>query len=408
VHDSKGPLSMFTLVYLTRRIEGMTREAFLDHYHRIHRPLALRLPGLLSYAQMPITRDGYLGDRAFPDYDAVSEYTFSSSAAAEAAFGSPEGIALDEDTGLFMDWPTVITLPVTVSARSETNTTLRLIWPQWQGATSENVAALIPELPLATARRGYAVGATVLDAVLPSHPGVTATVPTDFSDDGTESRDGIEAKDVLLRQLGAALEVISQHDPERILTLGGECSVSVAPFSALAARYGDDLAVIWVDSHPDVGTPQSEYHGYHAMAVATLTGHGDRDVQQLLPATVDPTRVALAGLHSWTDDDYPNAAEWGVATFSPAALRTTSAPLLDWLAATGCSRVAIHLDVDTIDSDEAVFGLGAEPGGLRIAEVRRLIDDLRRAADVVGFTVAEYVPRQVIRVQQLLAGLPLI
>jgi arginase family enzyme len=49
--------------------------------------------------------------------------------------------------------------------------------------------------------------------------------------------------------------VIGRYSPQRILPLGGECSVSVAPFSWLAERYGDDLPVLWIDSHPDVGTP---------------------------------------------------------------------------------------------------------------------------------------------------------
>jgi arginase len=104
------------------------------------------------------------------------------------------------------------------------------------------------------------------------------------------------------------------------------------------------------------------------MAVAALTGHGDRDVQELLPATVSPDRVALAGLHAWTEHDFPNVAGWSIASFSPNDLRATTRPLLDWLAATGCSNVAIHFDVDTIDSNELVLGLGAEPGGLTSAQ----------------------------------------
>ena len=85
--------------------------------------------------------------------------------------------------------------------------------------------------------------------------------------------------------------------------MGGECAVSVAPFAELARRYPDDLAIIWIDSNPDIGTPASEYPGFHAMAVAALTGHGDAEVLQLLPATVPGDRVALAGLHAWTVDD---------------------------------------------------------------------------------------------------------
>lgn len=285
---------------------------------------------------------------------------------------------------------------------------LRLVWPQWQGGGTESIEALASEFPLAEARRGYAVGTAVLEAVLPPHDGPTATVPVTMSDEGREKRDGVEAKPVILAQLESALEIIRRRDPERITTLGGECSVSVAPFTALAHRYGEDLAVVWIDSHPDIGTPQSEYSGYHAMAVATITGHGDADVQSLLPATVSPHRVALVGLHSWTDDDFPNVADWGINTFSPDALRATTQPLLEWIAATGCSRVAIHFDVDAVDSNEIVLGLGPEPDGLTSEEIRRIVRDVNGVADVVALTIAEFLPRQVMHLQQLLHGFPLL
>ena len=144
------------------------------------------------------------------------------------------------------------------------------------------------------------------------------------------------------------------------------------------------------------------------MAVAALTGHGDRQVQALLPAIVAPDRVVLVGLHAWATDDIANVAHWGIRAFSPDELRATTQPLLAWLAGTGCSRIAIHFDVDTIDSNELVLGLGAEPGGLTTAQVRRIVDDLDAVAEVVGVTVAEFIPRQVMHLQQLLTGFPLL
>ncbi|MER5194090.1 arginase family protein [Streptomyces sp. NPDC002755] len=285
---------------------------------------------------------------------------------------------------------------------------LRLVWPQWQGVGAAVVKELAPEFPLGIARRGYTVGTTVLEAILPPHEGPTATVPVTMSDDGLEERDGVEAKAVVLKQLASALDVIRAHDPARITTLGGECAVSVAPFAELARRYGDDLAVIWIDSHPDIGTPDSAYKGHHAMAVTALTGHGDPDVQRLLPATVAADRLALVGLHEWTDDDFPNIAAWGIPSYSPDQLRSSTGPLLDWLRATGCTRVAIHFDVDTIDSNEIGLGLGFVPGGLTSSEVRRIVADIDEAADVVGLTIAEFIPRQVMHLQQILNGFPLL
>jgi arginase len=129
-----------------------------------------------------------------------------------------------------------------------------VVWPQWQGAGSSSVRALASEVPLEVARRGDALGSTILEAVLPPHQGPTVTVPVTLGDDGLAEMDGIEAKVVVLEQLQAALELIRGEDPARITTLGGECSVSVAPFSVLAERYGDALAIVWIDSHPDVDT----------------------------------------------------------------------------------------------------------------------------------------------------------
>ena len=290
----------------------------------------------------------------------------------------------------------------------ENDPTLRLLWPQWQGARGDIFATYEADGPQQGLERGYALGTRVLAAVLPEHDGPTASVHVEMGDRGLAEVDGIPAKAVLGEQLDAALRVITEHHPARILTLGGECSVSVAPFSSLAERYGEDLAVVWIDSHPDVATSSSAYNGYHAMAVAVLTGNGDADIVGRLPATVAPERVALAGLHNPAEDDLPNVAAWGITAFGPEDLREDSSGLLAWLASTGCSKVAIHLDVDSIDAGEAFLGMVAEAGGLSTAQVRRLMADVAGAADVVGLTIAEYVPRQVLQMQELVTGMPLV
>jgi arginase len=45
-----------------------------------------------------------------------------------------------------------------------------------------------------------------------------------MGDEGLDLVDGVEAKAVLVNQLARALQVIEQHDPARIATLGGECT----------------------------------------------------------------------------------------------------------------------------------------------------------------------------------------
>lgn len=286
---------------------------------------------------------------------------------------------------------------------------LRLVWPQWQGAGSDSVRELLPDLPLETARRGYAVGTAVLEAVLPAHAGPTEHVDVPLDDRGLAEDGGVEAREAVHAQLREALTLIAAHDPARITTLGGDCSVSIAPFSSLLRRYGEDLAILWIDSHPDIDTPQTAYAGHHAMAVSALTGHGDPELLRALPATTTPARVALAGMHDWTDPAHEaTAADWGLTVIGPEELRTDSGAVLAWLRGTGASKVAVHLDVDTVDADEVQLGLGYDRGGLTRAQVRRLVADVEDAADVVALTIAEYVPRQVLCLQRLLDAFPLL
>jgi uncharacterized protein (TIGR02118 family) len=105
---------VFKIVFLTKRKAGVTESEYFRHYTDIHFPLAIVLPGLLAYHQQPIVHGGWNGTDSFPEYDALSEYTFESQEAADLAFASPQGKALDEDTGAFIDWDTVLSIPVTV------------------------------------------------------------------------------------------------------------------------------------------------------------------------------------------------------------------------------------------------------------------------------------------------------
>lgn len=93
---------------------------------------------------------------------------------------------------------------------------LRLVWPQWQGAGTSSVEAFAPEFPLYVARREYAVGPAVLDAVLPPHDGPTETVPVTLSDDGLEERDGVEANEIMLG-LGPEPDGLTSAEVRRIV-----------------------------------------------------------------------------------------------------------------------------------------------------------------------------------------------
>jgi arginase len=139
-----------------------------------------------------------------------------------------------------------------------------------------------------------------------------------------------------------------------------------------------------------MGTGETEYPGYHAMVVSALTGHGDWELLDLLPATIPADRVALVGMYDWTDPTLLAIAdEWGLTVFDPNGLRSDSAPLVDWLNRIGATKLAIHFDVDAIAANEIRLGLGADLGGLTSAEARRVVADIDDVVEVVALTIAE-------------------
>lgn len=184
-------------------------------------------------------------------------------------------------------------------------TTLRLTFPQWQGADPNIMTSLVPELSQQDAAQGYYIGSQLLEWLAPKSQAKQATVPVSlqYSGDDVEVEQGIYAYQAISRQLQTAFDIIRKYNPEKIVTLGGECSVSVAPFSYLAEKYQNDIAVIWIDAHPDLTLPNEGYIGYHAMALSALAGKGDKYIVSQLPAVIDPKNAAIIGFRSHEQDN---------------------------------------------------------------------------------------------------------
>ena len=115
---------------------------------------------------------------------------------------------------------------------SGNGTTLRVHMPQWQGGNVHD----------------YWFGSQLLAWLAPPADGPVETVlvPEPEPDETLELEDGLLARAAILKQARAAKAVIERHQPDRIVMLGGDCLVSLAPFAYLNARYGGALGVLWV------------------------------------------------------------------------------------------------------------------------------------------------------------------
>lgn len=283
---------------------------------------------------------------------------------------------------------------------------IRLIYPQWQGA---DISAWIPNIPEKDSSRGYYLGAMLLNWLAPELDCESYTVPVSTDYNQRNVKDGILDKDVILLQTNAALDILDIARPDKILTLGGECSVSVPIFTWLNKKYNDDLAVVWIDQHPDVTLPGDKYTGYHAMALTACLGLGDNEIMNILPSKILPKNVCLAGIR---DYEYSYIEErvkkLGFVEFSSSQLSTDTTGLLRWIDSTGKKKVLIHFDMDVLDPTDIVAAVAdSTPGGLKLQEVVKMINEIAENFDIIALTVAEPMPRTAIRLKQMLSELPL-
>lgn len=285
--------------------------------------------------------------------------------------------------------------------------TIRLIYPQWQGA---KITHWIPEIQdPEEASRGYYLGAQLLNFLAPDNGQITLTVPVTTDITERKVTDGVMDRDALVEQTKAALEILKAENPDKIVTPGGECSVSVVPFTYLADKYADDVAMIWIDAHPDITLPGDVYPGYHAMAVTACMGLGNENIISELPTQIAPEKILLIGIRDWERDEIKERQQqYGITHLTPEDVRENSDAVSEWLRSCGASKVVIHFDMDVLDPMEIIAAVGTVPNGMKIAEVVRVINDIAREKEIVGLTVAEPMPRTAIRIKNMLSQLPLL
>ena len=188
----------------------------------------------------------------------------------------------------------------------------------------------------------------------------------------------VEEETLAMQTLAVASDL-----PARPIVLGGCCCSHGGAVEGLAARHGH-VAVLWLDAHGDLNTPESSPSGNEwGMPLRMLLDRG----------TVDAGNVVL----------------WGA--------RNLDAPEEEFIAANGiggdpktllgrADAVYVALDCDVIDPDElAVFM--PEPVGPMLDEVEQLMTEVRESGKLVGvgFTGLAPDPANVAKVERLATAL---
>lgn len=242
--------------------------------------------------------------------------------------------------------------------------------PQWQGSGSSRAMRLID-------------GAEAIRGDLPSVSTVSIDVPPGA---GTDFGSGVHRLSAVLTVRDRLL-VALQAGSGVPVAVGGDCGIELGAVQHALAQ--DGVAVVWLDAHADLNTPDTSPSGsFGGMVLRTLLGDGP--VSAVPPTTLDPVRLVLAGVRSLDDDESDFIAASGIAHLDPGALdaRSISAAV----AATGASAVYVHIDLDVIDPAEFACVAAPEPFGVPFQTLLDVIASIRATLPLVGAGITGFAP----------------
>lgn len=246
-----------------------------------------------------------------------------------------------------------------------------VVVPQWQGSGSSRAMRLVD-------------GAEAIRGDLPSASTRTIEVPLEAGDEqgtGVARLSSVAlVRDRLIEELAGVSGVA--------ITIGGDCGVELGALGhVLSGR--EDVAVLWLDAHPDLNTPDSSSsHAFTGMVLRTLLGEGPA---QLVPATaLAPGRLVLAGTRSFDPAEDGYIAEHRIATIGAADV--SAAALIAAVEATGAASVYVHIDLDVLEPSDFA-GLGyPEPFGVGASQLVDALKGLLGRFPLAGAGITEFAP----------------
>jgi arginase len=240
---------------------------------------------------------------------------------------------------------------------------------QWQGSGSARAMRLVD-------------GADAIRGDLPSGSTLVVDIPLEAGD---EQASGVHrlSSIALIRD---RFESVLAESSGPIITIGGDCGVELAAISHVA---DSDSAVVWLDAHPDLNTPESSTsHAFTGMVLRTLTGDGP---SALVPSKqLDASRIVLAGARSFDAAEVTFVSENAIRSIPAEAV--SGASLIEAVEATGATSVYVHIDLDVLDPSDIV-GLGyPEPFGVRASMLVDSIKQLLERFPLAGAGITEFAP----------------
>ncbi len=226
-------------------------------------------------------------------------------------------------------------------------------------------------------------GAEAIRGDLPSARTRVLEVPLEAGDaQGT----GVDRYSSLVEVRRRMLDALRELEAP-VIVVGGDCGVELAAVEHAAAD--GDVALVWLDAHPDLNTPGSSQSGaFHGMVLRAILGEGAPGLTA--STALVPGRVLLAGVRAPDDAETLLLEEHPLPWLDSDDV--TPEKVVAAVEATGASRVYVHIDLDVLDPGD-IDGIGfPEPFGVPAARLVETVQALTARFPLAGAGITEFAP----------------
>ncbi|KQM84052.1 arginase family protein [Agromyces sp. Leaf222] len=251
-----------------------------------------------------------------------------------------------------------------------------VVVPLWQGSVSSRAMSL-------------ADGAAAILGDLPAAATVSIDVPIEA---GESLGTGIRRYSAVRRTRERTEEALASITGTAI-TVGGDCGAALPGVAHAARSSNGELAVLWLDAHPDLNTPDSSPSGgFGGMTLRHIAGDGADGLALEGESRVAPQRLVLGGIRAIDAEEHRFIDEHGIDVLTVEDLSDPSIVIAS-LEATGASQVFVHIDLDVLDPS-ALAGLSYPmPFGVGATTLVALVKAVVARFPLAGAAITGFAPR---------------
>lgn len=259
----------------------------------------------------------------------------------------------------------------------------------------------------------YYFGSCLMSHIIPENRDQKLVKVDVAPPDGRERSvtEGIYAKEEVIAGIRDAMNKIEAEKPDRIITIGGNCMVSLAPFDYLHGSM--NTGIIWIDAHPDVSVPSDGYPNAHAMVLRSLMGKGEAAFSELMknrPFSGD--EILYIGLQPVHDYQKRFLDESGIDYKIQDRQFISDDEIRSFVRR--FDQILVHLDIDVLDerkfhstyfANPELSGDGSGGGRMTVEKLSSVLTLITGDGNVTGFTIAEYLPFDEYRLHRMFSSL---